>query len=420
MARAPQDWHVKRKFRCKVWRPETPERQLNARFSATPRRLKLKVSGKIGSFDEASKTLWGDCNGEPLTFLESMLLRASPGDPDEQEFTMNGVLHGRHLSSGDSPTFGSATARIDALPDWFWPQKWFNLEVGSTSWECRGTPSIGRLEIRIDAASTCEITCGAKLHSSDMEARFSLSTTAKLKSDVARGYSWHEDQLQWLKLFFSIGVGALLDFEELAFQDASGPGKASLYRRPTRQSRWKTINHQLLPLPRPAIAQPEQLIQNWFTKREDLEVPAHMLQDLWFRDRARIASELDYLALTQALEAYHKRTRSEPKSQRARLQELADELPADLWDRLNVPASDWVQSTLEKRNSLTHRSPSDGRLAVDQALISDTSRLEVVLQALLLTHIGLDEETLLSACTRMSAWRTGGGRSWERVKILSL
>jgi hypothetical protein len=423
----------------RFWLPQAPEEKVGGTLRYAGGRVALSLLGVFGSapagadIDDAEFilgstergpcTLWRSIRGEANT---SILAGEVDTDTGRSTWLANRLFLGAHFDDVDKMLFSESRFAFQELPAWI-ARPAFDVEFkegGIATARHEFPPDIvvplqaRKATLRIEAALTSTGNAFESLI-------WKQPVEVAIEADEPSPYEWHHGRLGELRALLGLLVGE--------------PVTPTRFRAVTADKRPLTVFFSLIGEPSERTVHPAEMIfaypriadrfpaiaERWFDVQDDLSVVVALLfGTLYARGLPR---EFRFLALTQALETYHRRTQPglyvAPADYEPVRETLTDAIPAGtdsslrraltrrleygnefalrrrLTDllKLLVGSSDavttnpkaFVEAVVAERNYLTHYPPGESEPMTPADCVYEAFRLRAFLTLLLLAEVGL-------------------------------
>lgn len=425
-------------FGGRFWLPQAPKQAIAGTLRYTGGRVTLRLLGVFGSapagadVDDAEFILGATERG-PCTLWRSWRMQADTtifgGEVDADSarsiWSPNRLFMGAHFDDVDTMRFSESRFAFQELSAWL-AHSPFNVEHKED-----GTTA--RYEFRDD------IVAPLQAHKATLRIRAGLTESGnafesliwKQPVEVAievaepRPYEWHDDRLGELRALLGLLVGEPVT--PTRFRAVTGDKRpVTVFFSLTGEPSERTVHPAEMIFAYPGIADRFHTIaERWFDLQDDLSVVVALLfGTLYARGLPR---EFRFLALTQALETFHRRTQPglyvDPADYESIREALTDAIPAGadgslrqaltrrleygnefaqrrrLTDLLKslVGSSDavttdpktFVEAVVAERNYLTHYPPGEPEPMSGLECVHMAMRLRAFITLLLLAEIGL-------------------------------
>jgi hypothetical protein len=422
----------------RFWLPQMPKEKIGGTLRYAGGRVTLSLLGVFGSapagadIDDAEFIL-GSTERGPCTLWRSFRREANTtiiaGDVDtdtaRSTWSPNRLFIGAHFDDIDKMLFVESRFAFEELPAWL-ARSAFDVDfkdgVVTARYEFPEDIVVAlqahKATLRIDAG----LTQTGNIFESLI---WKQPVEVAIEADEPRPYEWHDDRLGDLRALLGLLVGE--------------PVTPTRFRAVTADKRPVTVFFSLTGEPSKRTVHPAEMIcaypriadrfpaiaERWFDLQDDLSVVVALLFGTLYA--SGLPREFRFLALTQALETFHRRTRPglyvDPADYEPVREALTDAIPAgtdgplrqaltrrleygnefalrrrlsDLLKSL-VGSSDaitkdpaaFVEGVVAERNYLTHYPPGEREPMSALECVHMAMRLRAFLTLLLLTEIGL-------------------------------
>jgi hypothetical protein len=422
----------------RFWLPEAPKQALHGTLRYADGRITLKLLGVFGSAPAGALTddaefILGSTERGPCTLWRSWRSQANTtilaGEVEPytsgSTWSTNRLFMGTHFVDVDGMLLSESRFAFEELPAWL-ARAPFNVDftggVVTARYQFPNNIAVPLLSqgatLRIDAGLT---------QSGNVFEELVLKQPVEVVIEVKepRPYEWHHDRLRNLRALLGLLVGEAV--MPTRFRGVTADRRpVTVFFSVTGDPSARSVHpaEMIFPYPRIADGFPE-IAERWFALQAHLSVVVSLFfGTLYARGLPR---EFRFLALTQALETYHRRrhpglyvTEAEYEPVRAA---LTDAIPAGIESSLRqaltkrleygnefalrrrltdllaslAGSSDavtddpkvFVEAVVDERNYLTHYPPGEDEPMSALECIHTSVRLRAFLTLLLLAEIGL-------------------------------
>lgn len=341
------------------------------------------------------------------------------------------VILGKHFKNKDAIKFDEMVIRLTHLDEWVFLHG-FSLEISQKPFHVKASyKHPGRIKLFSDTESSLYVDFVANFKPPfpvvrqlriDQEAQLVLRRKTDRRLESYQDQSWH------IANFVSLGLLSPVKFTKLfgavRGQDRKKKLVEIIYEQHDIPVSKKPIHpHDSLFCLPDIRQQTQRMFDNWFQKRGNLKP----ILDLYFSMiHAEFAySEQRFLAIVQALESYHRRTRTglelPPEQHKARIDAIVAGVPQEhknwLKSRLGysneigmkkrltelrndtaahtaiILTDQHLKQAYDTRNYLTHYDPSlTSKAATGFELVKLTERLNMLMEICLLKELGIDDQ----------------------------
>lgn len=453
------------------WSPEAPDDSVAGILSiSTQQRPELRLFGTLGGLPDGSGTVsrWPVLRGLTkdgtfITLFDSYESESRQSWPGHSSSTVKpGLLFlgNRHLDSEREPSFSKIAANFTCLEEWFGHQSFRGSRLS-------GENAAGERAIHFCPSSALEFEVPgidavvrtdqlvSERYDAYRSAHMSVTNLISIEPLRHQPWEWFREGLrgieELLTLFFwqPVYPRAVTVWKPHMPSDASdqlgepnGPFQVYWYQHDSRAGT-KTSYHDLL-FPYAQISRDfAAILEKWFANRSRL-LPVHNL--LFGSFYSQMTLEFDFLAITHAVEAFHRFARpgkyhtdsqyeqirsilenaippeanSDWKqkfvkgelsfgnqfSLRKRLKELVQELDQATRDAIFPASKDFIGKIVDTRNYLTHYAKDGENRALGwPALYNAFERLRMLVGILLLRELGIAEAAVVRAFRNRASTR---------------
>jgi ApeA N-terminal domain 1 len=424
----------------RYWLPQAPKQALGGTLRYAGGRVTLRLLGVFGSapagadIDDAEFIL-GSTEQGPCTLWRSWRREANTtiiaGDVDTETarstWLPNRLFMGTHFDDVDKMLFAESRFAFEELPAWL-ARSPFDVDFGDvTTARYEFPPDIvvplhrHKATLRIESAFTSTGNVFESLI-------WKQPVEVAIEVDEPRPYEWHDERLGELRALLGLLVGE--------------PVTPTRFRAVTADKRPVTVFFSLTGEPSERTVHPAEMIfaypriadrfpaiaERWFDLQDNLSVVVALLFGMLYA--SGLPREFRFLALTQALETFHRRTQPglyvDPDdyvpvqealiaaipagtdsslrqaltrrlgygnefAQRRRLSDLLKLLVGSS-DAVTTDPKTFVEAVVAERNYLTHYPPGEPEPMSALECVHMAMRLRAFLTLLLLAEIGLTGE----------------------------
>jgi hypothetical protein len=427
-------------FGGRFWLPHAPKQAIGGTLRYTGGNVTLRLLGVFGSapagadVDDAEFILGATERG-PCTLWRSWRMQADTtvfggevdADTARSIWSPNRLFMGAHFDDVDTMRFSESRFAFQELPAWL-AQSPFNVD------HKEGGITTARYEFRDDIVvplqahkATLRISAGLTESGNVFESLiWKQPVEVAIEVEEPRPYEWHDERLGELRALLGLLVGEPATPTRFRAVTADSKRPVTVFFSLTGEPNERPVHPAQMIFAYPRIADRFPAItERWFDVQENLSVVVALLFGTLYA--SGLPREFRFLALTQALETYHRRTQPGQYVDEADYEPireaLTDAIPLGtdsslrqaltkrleygndfaLHRRLNellrllVGSSDavttdpkgWVQAIRDERNYLTHYPPGEPEPMSGWECVMQAYRLRAFLTLLLLAEIGL-------------------------------
>lgn len=443
-------------LRGEFWRPEEPGEQVSGILKYEGGRIELGLLGVFGQFGEQeideTEIIVGQTNGGPCTLSQAIRVDASwsfggGGEVAQSVWVATLLFVGGNFEQIGDANFAAMAFGFEELEAWLahppFEQEFKHEQDQQIATPRHEFPPLVRIPLPSQGATlSIEFTFS---RSSEIFRSITWTQDAafKLAVDAPQPHDWFMQQMSHLRALLGLLLGeAATPTSIVGALRGERAAEVTIYFQAVGQARDRKLHPAEMILSRDKLGDRlTEVFQKWFEKQDALASPVGLLFGTLYW--AGLPSDFQFLALTQALETFHRRTRggryvteaeyspietalvaSLPShtpsdlrqalksrikygnefSQRRRFKELLDSQSANR--RLVTSDDGFVDAVVDQRNYLTHYPQDAGPPMSPREMFNASVRLRTLLTLLMLAEVGIAGSDAAEG-VRRSRWHRG-------------